>query len=164
MGKTMENLAEAFAGESQANRRYLAFAKKAEAEGYPQIAKLFKTIAEAETLHAHSHFKEMGGIQSTAENLKEARKGEIYESTDMYPRFIEQAKKEGADGALRSFSMANEAEKIHAELYRKALEDLDKGKETEYYLCPVCGFVAEGDVPDVCPICGAKGSSFRKVY
>lgn len=164
MGKTMDNLAEGFAGESKANRKYLAYAKKAEEEGYPQVAKLFKTIAEAETLHAHSHFKEMGGIKSTAENLEDARQGEIYESTDMYPRFIEQAEKEGVKGALRSFSMANEAEKVHAELYKKALEDLEKGKETDYYLCPVCGFVAADKVPDVCPICGAKGSSFRKVY
>ena len=163
MEKTMKNLAAAFAGESQANRKYLAFASKADAEGYPQVAKLFRAVAEAETIHAHSHLKEMGGIKSTAENLKEAHEGEVYEFTIMYPEFIKEAEEEGAKAPLRSFTFANEAEKAHAELYRKALESLEKGEEVEYHLCPVCGFVVAQKVPDVCPVCGAKGSVFRHI-
>lgn len=161
MEKTMKNLAAAFAGESQANRKYLAFARKADAEGYPQVAKLFRAVAEAETIHALSHLKEMGGISSTAENLKEAHDGEVYEFSIMYPEFIKQAEEEGAKASLRSFTFANEAEKAHAELYRKAIESLEKGEDVEYHLCPVCGFVVAQEVPEVCPVCGAKGSVFR---
>nr|HPI97925.1 rubrerythrin family protein [Synergistales bacterium] len=136
MKKTMENLAAAFAGESQANRKYLAFAKQADKEGYSQVAKLFRAVAEAETIHAHSHLKEMGGINSTEENLRSAMEGEIYEFSEMYPEFIEVARKEGAKSSERTFHFANEAEKAHAELYRKALEGLGSEKEVEYYLCP----------------------------
>lgn len=161
--KTMKDLAEAFAGESQANRKYLAFAQKADEEGYPQIARLFRATAEAETIHALAHLRNMGAVKSTAENLKEAMAGEIYEFTDMYPPFIEDARSEGEKAALRGFQLANEAEKVHADLYGKALENLDKGEDSDVYLCPFCGHVVQGEVTDACPICGAKASAYRKI-
>lgn len=161
---TEKNLAAAFAGESQANRKYLAFAKQADAEGYHQIAKLFRATAEAETLHAHSHLKTLGHIKSTAENLKAAIDGETYEFSNMYPDFIKEAEAEGNTAALRSFNLANEAEKVHAELYEKALKAIEKGDATfDYYLCTVCGHIAEGSAPDTCPICGAKHQAYQKM-
>jgi rubrerythrin len=163
MSKTEKNLQDAFAGESQANRKYLAFAKKADKEGYRQVAKLFRAAAEAETVHAHNHLKELAGIRSTRENLETAIKGESYEFQQMYPRMIEEAKAEDVKGALRSFSSANEVEKIHAELYQKALDSLGSNEEVDYYVCEVCGFTAEGDPPDKCPICNVKKEMFRKI-
>lgn len=163
MSKVEKDLLEAFAGESQANRKYLAFAKKAEEEGYKQVAKLFRAAAEAETVHAHNHLKEVGGIKSTKENLNEAINGESYEFQKMYPGMIEDAKAEGNDGALRSFNFANEVEKIHAELYKKALENLGKNPEVDYYVCQVCGNTVENEAPDECPICGAKKQAFKKI-
>jgi len=155
MSKTEKNLKDAFAGESQANRKYLAFAKKAEEEGYKQVAKLFRAAAEAETVHAHNHLRELKGIKSTKENLEEAIGGESYEFLTMYPAMIEEAKAENNTTALRSFNIANEVEKIHHALYKKALEDIGKNKEADYYICKVCGYTAEGDAPDTCPVCGA---------
>jgi rubrerythrin len=163
MSKTEKNLQDAFAGESQANRKYLAFARKAEQEGYKQAAKLFRAAAEAETVHATNHFRELGGIRSTKENLAEAIDGESYEFQKMYPPMIEDAKAEAVAGALRSFEYANAVEKIHAALYRKALENLGKNEETDYYVCQVCGYTAEGAAPDVCPVCKSKKQAFRKV-
>lgn len=163
MSKTEKNLKEAFAGESQANRKYLAFAKKAEEEGYKQIAKLFRAAAEAETIHAHNHLREMGGIKSTKENLEQAINGESYEFQKMYPQMIEDAKAEGNDDALRSFSFANEVEKIHAELYKKALENIGKNPDVDYYVCQVCGNTVENEPPEECPICGAKKQAFKKI-
>ncbi|OPZ75202.1 MAG: Nigerythrin [Firmicutes bacterium ADurb.Bin456] len=161
--KTEKNLKEAFAGESQANRKYHAFAKKAEEEGYPGAAKLFRAAAEAEAIHAYSELKAMGGIKTTAENLQEAIDGETYEFTVMYPGFIEEAEKEGANPAKRVFSLANEAEKVHADLYRKALAALEEKKDKEYYLCTVCGYIEEDSAPDRCPICGAAAKVFKNV-
>jgi rubrerythrin len=163
MDKTMQNLAEAFAGESQANRKYLAFAKKAEQDGYPQVAKLFRAAAEAETVHAHAHLREMGGIKSTLENLKAALSGETYEFESMYPGMIETAKAEGNQGALRNFIYANEVEKIHADLYKKAIAELGNNKEVTYYVCQVCGNTVEHEAPDECPICKAKKQAFKKI-
>jgi rubrerythrin len=163
MSKTENNLKDAFAGESQANRKYLAFAKKAEEEGYKQAARLFRAAAEAETVHAHNHLRELKGIKSTKENLAEAISGETHEFTEMYPVMIEEAKSEGNDGAVRSFHIANEVEKIHAALYKKALETLGSNVETEYYICKVCGCTVEGEAPDVCPVCGAKKIAFYKI-
>ena len=163
MAKTEKNLKEAFAGESQANRKYLAFAKKAEAEGYRQVAKLFRAAAEAETIHAHNHLKELGGIKGTRENLEEAINGESYEFQKMYPPMIEDANAEGNRGAQRTFSYANEVEKIHAGLYQKALDNLGKNPECDYAVCQVCGYTAEGEAPDECPVCKAKKQAFRKV-
>jgi len=163
MLKTGENLSSAFAGESQANRKYLAFARQAEEEGYAQIAKLFRAAAEAETVHAHNHFREMGGVKSTKENLEAAISGESYEFQKMYPMMIEDAKAEKQNKALKSFSLANEVEKIHAELYKAALDKLGKNEATDYYVCQVCGNTVEGGAPDECPICGAKKRAFRKV-
>ncbi len=163
MANTDKNLLEAFAGESQANRKYLAFAKKAEEEGYRQIAKLFRAAAEAETVHALNHLRELGGIKSTRENLEAAISGESYEFQKMYPEFIEDAKKEGKESALRSFNFANEVEKIHAQLYRKALENLGRNPDVDYYVCQVCGNTVEGTPPDECPICGAKKEAFKKI-
>ena len=163
MSKTEKNLQEAFAGESQANRKYLAFAKKAEAEGYKQVAKLFRAAAEAETVHALNHLKELGGIKSTKENLEAAIGGETYEFQDMYPHMIKEAEEEGSKSALRSFTYANEVEKIHAALYKKAADKLGKNEETDYHVCQVCGNTFEGEPPDKCPICGALKKSFKKV-
>ncbi|HCL79996.1 MAG TPA: rubrerythrin [Synergistaceae bacterium] len=161
--KTMKGLAEAFAGESQANRKYLAFAAQAEKEGYPAVAKLFKTIAEAETLHALAHFKTMGGVKTTAENLKAALEGETYEFSVMYPEFMKFAEEEGQKAAAAGFHFANEAEKVHGALYEKAIASLEKGKDSTFYLCPVCGYVEEGHAPDLCPICKAKKEVFKVV-
>ena len=163
MSKTEQNLAEAFAGESQANRKYLAFAKQAEQEGYKQVAKLFRAAAEAETVHAHSHLRTMKGVKSTADNLQEAIAGETHEFKTMYPAMIEAAKAEDEKSALRSFSFANEVEKVHAALYEKALSNLENLEETDYYVCSVCGHTVEGAPPDECPICKAKAKAFFKV-
>lgn len=164
MGTTTEkNLAEAFAGESQANRRYLAFAKKAEEEGFKQIAKLFRAAAEAETVHALNHLRELGGIKSTRENLEAAINGESYEFQKMYPQMIEDAKAENNNSALRSFHYANEVEKIHADLYQKALQNLGRNPDVDYYVCQVCGNTVEGEAPEECPICGAKKEAFKRI-
>jgi rubrerythrin len=166
MTKTKENLKAAFAGESQANRKYLAFAKKAEDEGYPQVAKLFKAAAAAETIHAHNHLRILGGIKGTAENLREAVEGETYEFKTMYPEFLAEAAEEGDKQAGWSFNIANEVEKVHAGLYRKAAEALKQNKDipqVEYYVCRVCGNTVENNPPDKCPICGAPAKSFDKV-
>ena len=163
MGKTEQNLMEAFAGESQANRKYLAFAKQAEREGYKQVAKLFRAAAEAETVHAHSHLKTLGGVKSTADNLQEAINGETHEFKNMYPAMIEAAKAEKEKAAERSFTFANEVEKVHAALYENALSKLEELEETDYYVCSVCGYTCEGGPPDNCPVCQAKSSAFFKV-
>ena len=160
---SMDNLKNAFAGESQANRKYLAFAKKAEEEGFKQVAKLFRAAAEAETVHAHSHLKAMGGVRSTKENVLEAIGGETHEFTKMYPQMIEEAKKEGHGRALESFEFANKVEKIHAELYQKALNSLGKNETVDYYVCQVCGNTVESAAPDKCPICGAPKAKFVKM-
>jgi len=158
-----ENLKAAFTGESMANRTYLAFAKKADAEGYPQIAKLFRAAAAAETVHAHNHLQRMGGIGTTMDNLKEAVAGEKYEFQTMYPEFIEEAEKEGDKRALWSFEVANKVEKIHARLFEKALEEIGKNEEVDYYVCSVCGHTHEGKPEDNCPVCGAPPSKYDKV-
>lgn len=163
MSKTEQNLREAFAGESQANRLYLAFAKQAEKEGHPQVAKLFRAAAEAETVHAHAHLRTLDGVKATAENLKEAIAGETHEFKKMYPAMIEEAKKEGEKAAERSFTYANEVEKIHANLYQKALDNLGKLPEVDYYVCSVCGYTCENEPPDRCPVCNAVKKAFFKV-
>lgn len=165
MGTNSEqNLKDAFAGESQANRKYLAFAKQADKEGYAQAAKLFRAAAEAETIHAHSHLRALGGIKSTKENLQEAIAGETHEFTSMYPAMIAAAEAEGAEQALRSFRYANEVEKVHAALYAKALSALEAGGETfDYFVCPVCGHTVEREAPESCVVCGVKGTMFVKV-
>jgi rubrerythrin len=166
MSKTTENLAEAFSGESQANRKYLAFAKRAEDEGYPQIAKLFRAAAAAETVHAHNHLRVMGGIKSTKENILEAINGETYEFKQMYPEFLDVAAEEGENQASWSFNIANEVEKIHAGLYQKASAALSKDSDlerTEYYICSVCGNTVEGSPPDKCPVCNAGVKAFSIV-
>ena len=160
---TIDNLKDAFAGESQANRKYLAFAKKAEADGYPQVAKLFRAAAEAETVHAHAHLRTLGGVKSTVENLKEALSGETFEFTKMYPAMIEDAKEEHNKAAERTFTYANEVEKVHATLYQKALDNLDALEKKDYYVCSVCGYTSENGPPDTCPVCGAKSRAFSKV-
>jgi len=163
MSKTEKNLQTAFAGESQANRKYLAFAKKAEQEGYKQVAKLFRAVAEAETIHAHNHLRELKGIGSTRENLETAINGESYEFQNMYPQMIKDAEEEGNKSALRSFNFANEVEKVHAELYKKALENLGSNEDVDYYVCEICGYTAEGEAPDKCPVCNARRERFRKI-
>jgi len=165
MPKTEQDLREAFAGESQANRKYLAFAAAADKEGYPQVARLFRAAAEAETIHAHNHLKALKGIKNTKENLLEAIAGETHEFKNMYPKMLEVAKAEGNKEAERSFYYANEVEKIHAQLYQKLFDNLGATKETSayYYVCPVCGYTSEKEPPDSCPVCGAKGKMFKKI-
>jgi rubrerythrin len=165
MSKTEEALKEAFAGESQANRKYLAFAAKADQEGFPQAGRLFRAAAEAETVHAHAHLRALKGIHSTKENLAEAVGGETHEFQSMYPGMIEAAKAEGNKEAERSFVFANEVEQVHAGLYERMLAALETaGKEAYPYLvCPVCGYTVEKEAPETCPVCGAKGKMFKKV-
>jgi rubrerythrin len=164
MSKTEDALKEAFAGESQANRKYLAFAAKADQEGFTQAAKLFRAAAEAETVHAHAHLRALKGIRSTRENLQEAIAGETHEFKNMYPAMIAAAKAEGHKEAERSFTYANEVEKIHAALYQQMFDNLEGTKESSsYYICPVCGYTAEKEAPETCPICGVKGKMFKKV-
>jgi rubrerythrin len=164
MSKTEKNLKDAFAGESQANRKYLAFAQKAQTEGYPQVAKLFRAAAEAETVHAHTHLRTLKGVKSTLENLKEAHGGETYEFQTMYPPMIAEAKAEGNEAAVRTFTYANEVEKVHAALYQKAIDNLGKAAEAvDYYVCSVCGYTCEKEAPEECPVCKAKKKVFMKV-
>ena len=165
MATTKDNLKEAFAGESQANQKYRAFAKKAEKEGFVNVAKLFCTTAEAERLHAEGHLSALDGIGSTVENLKAAIGGETYEFTEMYPPMLEQAEQENHK-AKRMFKYAVEAEKVHAQLYKLALEAVEKGKDldvSEFYLCPNCGHIEFGKPEKNCPICGTIASKYVKV-
>jgi len=166
MSSSQENLQDAFAGESQASRRYLFFADKAEKEGQPQIARLFRAAAEAETVHARNHLEAMSGIGSTRDNLGAAISGESYEFTTMYPGFIEQAESEDNKRARVSFGYANEVEKIHHGLYRKALEALEAGqqlKDEPFFVCQVCGNTVAGEALEKCPVCGAPRTKFKQV-
>lgn len=156
-----DNLMEAFAGESQANRKYLAFAKKADEEGFKQVAKLFRAAAAAETVHAHNHLEIVGGINKTEENLLEAIAGETEEFTEMYPNFIAESKAEKNDAARWTFDVANKVEEIHAVLYQKALENLGNNVEVDYYVCMLCGNTVEDGAPEKCPICGTDKSNFK---
>ena len=162
---TTDNLKAAFAGESQANRKYLAFAKKAEEEGYPQIARLFRAAAEAETVHAHAHFRVLGGVKGTEANLEAAIEGEGEEFKKMYPAFIALAEKEGNKQALMSFNFANAVEQIHYNLYKGALESFKQGKDlpkAPIFVCGICGNTVN-EAPDKCPICGAPKVRFAEV-
>ncbi len=164
MSKVEDFLREAFAGESQANRKYLAFAVKADKEGHPQAARLFRAAGEAETIHAHNHLRVLKGIGKTAENLEVAIAGETHEFEHMYPEMIEAARTDGNKDALRTFEYANAVEKIHAALYRKILDGLGSSQEEyPYYVCPTCGYTAESSAPDSCPVCGVKGKMFKKI-
>ena len=166
MEQTNKNLKDSFAGESQANRRYLAFAKKADKEGFQQVAKLFRAAAQAETVHALNHLGVMNEINSTIDNLNAAVSGETFEFDEMYPKYIQIAKTEGNTKAVWSFDVANKVEKIHAGLFSTAIEILKKGEKlpkTDYYVCGVCGNTVEGSPPDVCPICGSKREKFEKI-
>jgi rubrerythrin len=166
MSSTNNNLKEAFAGESQANRKYLFFAEKADQEGYKRVARLFRAAAAAETVHAKNHLRELQGIGSTAENLKAAVGGELYEFTEMYPQFIQQAEAEGQSKAKNSFDLANKVEKVHHGLFESALAALDEGKGKDgepFHVCRVCGYTVEGEAPDKCPVCGATKKAFDPV-
>ncbi|MFH0846916.1 MAG: rubrerythrin family protein [Chloroflexota bacterium] len=166
MANTQENLKAAFAGESQANRRYLFSAEQAEKEGCLGIARLFKATAEAETVHARSHLQTLGEIKDTKANLEAAIAGEAYEFSKMYPEFIKQAEADGNKRALVGFGYANKVEEIHHGLYQKALEALNRGqdiKDEPYYVCQGCGYTVGGAAPDRCPVCGAPRSRFREV-
>ena len=159
--KTLENLMSAFAGESQANRKYTAYAKKAEKEGKLNAAKLFKAAADAETIHALKEFELAGKIGTTADNLVDAKAGETYEYESMYPGFIKDAEAEKNNAAITAVTFAMKAEEVHARLYQEALDNMDESEEVFYYLCPVCGNI-EKYVPDRCSICGVMGSKFIK--
>jgi rubrerythrin len=163
MSKTEKNLMEAFAGESQANRKYLAYAKQADKEGYAQVAKLFRAAAEAETVHAHAHLRTVGGIKSTADNLKDAIAGETHEFKSMYPAMIADAQAEGNKAGERTLSYANEVEKVHAALYEKALEKMGNLEKVDYYVCSICGYTCEKEPPERCPVCTSNAKVFYKV-
>ncbi len=164
MSKTLEDLQEAFAGESQANRKYTLFAQKADDEGYPQAAHLFRAAARSEAVHASNHLRAMGGVRPTSENLQEAFDGETYEVTTMYPPFIQDAQDEGNRRAASSFEWAWKVEQEHAELYAQMLKSLDQPPvEVEYYVCPVCGHTHIGPPPEKCPVCGTPGKRFEQV-
>lgn len=163
---TVDDLQNAFAGESKANRRYLAFAKKADAEGYPEVAKLFRAAAEAETVHAHAHLRAMGGIRSTKENLEEAIKGESFEFKQMYPGYVEQAREEQAKAALASFQNAMAVEQVHHSLYIEALNVVQAGKDIparKTFVCSVCGNTVVDEPPQKCPVCGAPKDKFNEI-
>ncbi len=163
---TKENLQNAFAGESQANRKYLAFAEQAESEGYRQVAKVFRAAAAAETVHAHAHMRAMGAIKSTKENLAEAIKGESFEFQQMYPGYISEARGEGHKAALVSFQNAMAVEHVHHSLYIEALNVLEGGRdmpEARVFVCPVCGNTVLDETPEKCPVCGAAGIKFEEV-
>jgi rubrerythrin len=161
--KSIQNLKEAFAGESQANRKYLAFAEKADKDGYPQVARLFRAAAAAETVHAHNHLKALKAIGATAANLQEAIAGETAEFREMYPGMIAAAQAEGHPEALRSFEFANEVEKTHAQLFQKALANLEKKELVDIFVCSICGHTVEGEPPDQCPVCKALKKFFQKI-
>jgi rubrerythrin len=166
MSDTKKNLEAAFAGESQANRKYLAFAKKADEEGHKGIARLFKAAAAAETVHAHNHFNVLKGVSGTLENLHAAYEGEHHEFTKMYPEFLDIAKQEKQSDAIQSFYWANEVEKVHGNLYQKAAESLKAGKDITakaFYVCERCGYTIADGAPDTCPVCGAAKSLFSKI-
>ena len=164
MTKTIDDLKAGFAGESQANRKYTAFARKADDEGFSQVAKLFRAAAAAETVHALNHFRVMGGVKTTRENLEAAISGENYEVISMYPDFIKNAEAEGNKAALHSFKDAWAVEKIHEQLYSEALATLGQATETfDYYVCPVCGYTVAKGAPERCPVCSTLGSKFAKI-
>lgn len=166
MASTEENLKAAFAGESQANRKYLAFAKKAEQEGFTQAAKLFRAAADAETVHAINHLNALKAVKSTKDNLEEAINGETHEYMEMYPEMIKTAEKEKKQEARMSFMKANKVEEIHSNLYKKALDSIKTGKDApkkEIFVCQICGNTVEENAPDFCHICGAKKDQFRKI-
>jgi len=163
---TLENLKAAFAGESQANRKYLSFSQKADEEGFKNVARIYRAASRAEEIHARRELSVMGGVRSTAENLKESIEGETDEFTEMYPRFVEEAKKEGNSEAAITFTHAMKAEEVHAGLYKRALEAVSAGKDfdgAEVFLCPVCGNVALESPPGACPICGVPGKKLQEV-
>jgi len=164
---TKENLQEAFAGESQANRKYLFFAEKAEQEGMKQIAKFFRTAAASETIHAKNHLKVLKGIGTTEQNLVAAFEGEKFEADKMYPRFIDEAKESEDNDAIRTFNWAIEAEKIHEAEYEKALAAIKEKKDlesTNYHVCEMCGYTFVGDeLPDICPVCSAPKDKFKEI-
>lgn len=161
--KTIRNLLDAFAGESQANKKYVAFAEKAEQEGYHQVAKLFRAAAEAETVHALNHLNAMDGVKSTSQNLKEAINGETFEFEKMYPEMIEDARNENKNEAKISFTYANKVEKIHAGLYKKYLENIENNPDTPIFVCGVCGNTVEGEAPEKCPVCGNPKEVFKEI-
>ncbi len=163
MSKTSKNLMDAFAGESQANRKYLAYAKQAEKEGFAQAAKLFRAAAEAETIHAHAHLRNAGKISDTMSNLKDALGGETHEFTSMYPQMIKDAEAEGEQVSLKYFQWVNKVEEVHANLYKKAIADGGKSAAVDYYICSVCGYTHEGPHSDKCPVCNAAAKAFYKV-
>ncbi len=164
MTKTEDFLLEAFAGESQANRKYTAFAAQADKEGFAQAAKLFRAAAEAEAVHAANHLRALKAIKTSKENLREAIAGETHEFKEMYPEMIAAAKAEAAKDAERSFNFANAVEEYHARLYHDMLENLDAKKESyPYFVCPICGMTVEREAPEKCPVCGVRGAMFKKV-
>jgi rubrerythrin len=165
MSKSVDDLWTAFAGESQANRKYLAFAKKADSEGYPQIARLFRAAAHAETVHALAQFRALGEIKTTAENLQTAAARENYEWVTMYPGFIQDAQADDNDAALVCFERAMAVEEVHEKLYREALANIasQPTEVYEYFVCPVCGYTVARNAPERCPICGTLGTRFERI-
>ena len=163
---TMDNLMDAFAGESQANRKYLAFAKKADADGKPQVARLFRAAAAAETVHAHAHLRVAGGIKSTSESLEAAVEGEGFEFQEMYPKFLQEAKDEDNKPAMMSIQNALAVEEIHHTLYTEALNAVNGGGDLDarpIFVCGICGNTVYDAAPETCPVCGAPQAKFSEI-
>jgi rubrerythrin len=163
---TFDDLKTAFAGESQASRKYLAYSKKADKDGFPQVAKLFRAAAEAETVHAQSHLRAMKGVNSTAENLQDAIAGEAYEFQEMYPPFLKDAEQEKLQKAINTFRYALEVEKIHHGLYSEALAAVEAGRDVDgapIYVCRTCGHTHVGEPPEKCPVCKAGKDKYFEV-
>lgn len=163
MSKTEKDLMDAFAGESQANRKYLAYAREAEKQGFDQVAKLFRAAAASETIHALTHLKNAGKVGDTKENLKDAIAGETYEFTKMYPEMIKDAEAEGRKDAAAYFGLVEKVEELHADMFKKALEDPKNLPDTDYYVCSYCGYVHKGPMSERCPVCGAPATAFKPV-
>lgn len=166
MSNTTTNLENAFSGESQANRKYIFFAEKADEEGHRRIARMFRAVADAETAHARNHLNAMQGVKTTRENLITAINGENHEFTEMYPDFIKQAAQDGEKEAAKSFDLANQVEKIHHKIYTETLASLKAGKDMElkpFFVCQYCGNTVEGVLPEKCPVCGAPQRMFKQI-
>jgi rubrerythrin len=162
MGGTKEALQMAYAGEAKAALRLRVYAEKAEEEGFPQMAKLFRVIARSEEIHGARALRVLKDVKSTEENLAESFESEQQVAEVAYGEFIRQAEAEGNRAAVLHFSQSKDVEETHAKLYKEAMSHLMEERETTYYVCLVCGYVADGALPEACPVCGAKSERFER--
>jgi rubrerythrin len=160
-----QDLEKAFAAESEANHQYLSFAAKAEEEGFAQIGRLFRAVAEAEAVHARNHLLVLQAADGTRENLKHALARETHEFDVMYPAMIITAQADGDEKVKQTFQWAKAVERIHLDLYQKALETWEEDPgDFPYWICPSCGHTHEREAPSECPVCGTEGRKFVRIY